>query len=83
MDAIVADAINERYEPLKYASKEFFKTKEERGAIINFASVSGHDCYARNLGYGPTKSAVLGITRTMSDFLGESGMYDSFHRDNR
>ncbi|TIC72154.1 NAD(P)-binding protein [Wallemia mellicola] len=74
LNAIVADAINERHEPLKYSMKEFFKTKEERGAIINFASVSGHDCYARNLGYGPTKSAVLGITRTMSDFLGESGI---------
>ena len=75
MNAVVADAINERYEPEKYASKELFKTTEERGAIVNFASVAGHECYGRNLSYGPTKSAVLGITRSMSDFLGESGMY--------
>ena len=41
--------------------------------IINFASAAGHGLYARTLAYGPTKVAVMGITKSFSDFLGPSG----------
>ncbi|CAD6583684.1 MAG: hypothetical protein CYPHOPRED_002467 [Cyphobasidiales sp. Tagirdzhanova-0007] len=76
VNAHVADAINASRnhpegsnEPAKY-----WTSNEERGIIINFASAAAHGCYARTLCYAPTKVAVLGITRTMSDFLGPSGI---------
>ncbi|KAL8278253.1 hypothetical protein RQP46_009426 [Phenoliferia psychrophenolica] len=41
--------------------------------IINFASAAASP-YARVLCYGPTKTAVLGITASVSDYLGPSGI---------
>lgn len=78
IDAHFADAINK---PFNHPNgedkrKEFWtvKDEEERGVIVNFASAAAHGCYARCLTYAPTKCAVIGITRTMSDFLGPSGI---------
>ncbi|KAK9350077.1 hypothetical protein V1523DRAFT_436654 [Lipomyces doorenjongii] len=42
--------------------------------IINFSSAAAHGLYARTLCYGPSKVAVAGITRSMADFLGPSGI---------
>jgi len=64
INAHVADAINAQYP--KAEGERFFTTDEERGIIVNFASVAGHDLYARCLSYGPTKAAVLGMTRSGS-----------------
>lgn len=72
VNAHIADAINAQYP--KAEGDRFFVADEERGIIVNFASVAGHDLYARCLGYGPTKAAVLGMTRTFADFLGPSGI---------
>jgi NAD(P)-dependent dehydrogenase (short-subunit alcohol dehydrogenase family) len=72
INAHVADAINAQYP--KADGERFFTTDEERGIIVNFASVAGHDLYARCLSYGPTKAAVLGMTRSFADFLGPSGI---------
>lgn len=75
VNAHVADAINK---PLNHAperaTKPFWTTDEERGVIINFSSAAAHGLYARTLTYGPTKAAVAGITRALSDFLGPSGI---------
>ena len=72
VNGLVADAINERYEPEKMAKGEFFTTKEERGVIINFSSVA-KDGIARVLCYGPTKAGSHGVGVAMSDFLAPSG----------
>jgi NAD(P)-dependent dehydrogenase (short-subunit alcohol dehydrogenase family) len=79
VNAQVADAINK---PLNHpeggvangAPTAFWTTDEERGVIVNFSSAAAHGLYARTLCYGPTKVAVAGITRAMSDFLGPSGI---------
>ncbi|TIA87684.1 hypothetical protein E3P99_03033 [Wallemia hederae] len=73
VNGLVADAINERYEPEKMAKGEFFTTKEERGVIINFSSVA-KDGIARVLCYGPTKAGSHGVGVAMSDFLAPSGI---------
>ncbi|WVR05559.1 hypothetical protein IAU60_002578 [Kwoniella sp. DSM 27419] len=75
VNAHVADAINK---PLNHpdgtaAHAPFWTANEERGVIINFASAAANP-YARVLSYGPTKSAVVGITKSMADFLGPSGI---------
>jgi NAD(P)-dependent dehydrogenase (short-subunit alcohol dehydrogenase family) len=72
INAHIADAINAQYP--KPESERFFVTDDERGIIVNFASVAGHDLYARCLSYGPTKAAVLGMTRSFADYLGPSGI---------
>lgn len=75
MNAHVADAINAPYNKKDSQGKPtFYTTDEERGIIINFASAAAHGLYARTLAYGPTKIAVIGITKSMSDFLGPSGI---------
>ncbi|KAK9428258.1 3-oxoacyl-reductase [Lipomyces doorenjongii] len=79
VNAQVADAINK---PLNHPDKpvangsnsKFWTTDEERGVIINFSSAAAHGLYARTLCYGPSKVAVAGITRSMADFLGPSGI---------
>jgi NAD(P)-dependent dehydrogenase (short-subunit alcohol dehydrogenase family) len=75
VNAHVADAINY---PLNHPNgpdehAPFWTTDEERGVIINFASAAAAP-YARVLGYGPGKLAVVGITKAMADFLGPSGI---------
>ncbi|ORY79317.1 hypothetical protein BCR35DRAFT_279457 [Leucosporidium creatinivorum] len=76
VNAHVADAINKPLNHPDGSSKQapFWTTDEERGVIINFASAAGHGLYARTLAYGPTKVAVMGITKSFSDFLGPSGI---------
>lgn len=64
VNAHVADAINR---PLNHPDgtdkhAPFWTTDEERGIIINFASAAANP-YARVLSYGPTKTAVIGITK--------------------
>lgn len=76
VDAHVADAINK---PLNHPDGDdkhakFWTTDEERGVIINFSSAAAHGLYSRTLCYGPLKLAVNGISRTLSDFLGPSGI---------
>lgn len=76
VDAHVADAINK---PLNHPNgddkhADFWTTDEERGVIINFGSAAAHGLYSRTLCYGPLKLAVNGISRTLSDFLGPSGI---------
>ncbi|EIM24107.1 NAD(P)-binding protein [Wallemia mellicola CBS 633.66] len=72
-NALFADAVNERFEPEKMASGELFTTKEERGAIINFSSIAGHQPYTRILAYTGGKAAVSAFSRALADFLGPSG----------
>lgn len=76
INGLVADAINEYYEPEKMANNEFFATKDERGVIINFSSVA-KDGIAKVLCYGPTKSGSHGVGVAMSDFLAPSGLYET------
>ncbi|KAJ9109754.1 hypothetical protein QFC19_001984 [Naganishia cerealis] len=45
INAHIADAINAQYP--KAEGERFFVTDDERGIIVNFASVAGHDLYAR------------------------------------
>ncbi|KAK4687493.1 hypothetical protein P7C73_g2630, partial [Tremellales sp. Uapishka_1] len=75
VNAHVADAINKPLNHPDGSSKHapFWTSTEERGIIINFASAAANP-YARVLSYGPTKTAVVGITKSMSDFLGPSGI---------
>lgn len=75
VNAHVADAINKPYNHPDGSSAHapFWTTDEERGVIINFASAAANP-YARVLSYGPTKTAVIGITKSFSDFLGPSGI---------
>ena len=70
VNAHVADAINK---PLNHpdgtaAHSPFWTTDEERGVIINFASAAA-DPYARVLSYGPTKTAVIGMTKCGSSLF--------------
>lgn len=71
VDAIVADAINSQYEPLEPFHQ---RVTEERGSIVNIASVVAYDTPARCLTYGPSKTAVLGITNAAADFLAPVGI---------
>lgn len=75
VNAHVADAINYPLNHPKSPTEHapFWTTDEERGVIINFASAAANP-YARVLGYGPGKTAVVGITKAMADFLGPSGI---------
>ncbi|TIC04990.1 NAD(P)-binding protein [Wallemia mellicola] len=73
-NALFADAVNERFEPEKMASGELFTTKEERGAIISFSSIAGHQPYTRILAYTGGKAAVSAFSRALADFLGPSGI---------
>lgn len=75
VNAHVADAINYPLNHPVSADEHapFWTTEEERGVIINFASAAANP-YARVLGYGPGKTAVIGITKAMADFLGPSGI---------
>lgn len=64
VNAHIADAINK---PLNHPDgtanhAPFWTADEERGVIVNFASAAAHP-YARCLSYGPTKTAVVGITK--------------------
>ncbi|KAK9233739.1 3-oxoacyl-reductase [Lipomyces kononenkoae] len=75
VNAQVADAINKPLNhPSHPSSSKFWTTEEERGVIVNFSSAAAHGLYARTLCYGPSKLAVAGITRSMADFLGPSGI---------
>jgi len=64
VNAHIADAINKPYNHPDGSDKHapFWTTDEERGVIINFASAAANP-YARVLSYGPTKTAVIGITK--------------------
>jgi 3-hydroxyacyl-CoA dehydrogenase len=71
VDACVADAINSQYpDEGPFAPR----TDDERGCIINIASAVAHPVPARCLTYGPSKTAVIGISQGMADFLGPSGI---------
>ncbi|TIC20808.1 NAD(P)-binding protein [Wallemia mellicola] len=73
-NALFADAVNERFEPEKMASGELFTTKEERGVIVNFSSIAGHQQYGRILAYTGGKAAVNAFSCALADFLGPSGI---------
>ncbi|KAN0059616.1 hypothetical protein ACQY0O_008184 [Thecaphora frezii] len=80
INAFTADAINSQYSEIDESSKKETGSKyparatEERGVVINFASLAAHGPTGRNLGYGPTKTAILGMTSAFSDFLGPSAI---------
>ena len=42
----------------------------QRGKIVNVASVSGKDPFARSASYGSSKSAVIGMTKSLAKELG-------------
>jgi NAD(P)-dependent dehydrogenase (short-subunit alcohol dehydrogenase family) len=42
----------------------------QRGKIVNIASVSGKDPFARSASYGSSKSAVIGMTKSLAKELG-------------
>ncbi|WVW83253.1 hypothetical protein I302_105272 [Kwoniella bestiolae CBS 10118] len=71
VNAHIADAINSQYpDDGPFAPRE----TEERGVIINIASAVAHPVPARCITYGPTKTAVIGISQGMADFLGPYGI---------
>jgi NAD(P)-dependent dehydrogenase (short-subunit alcohol dehydrogenase family) len=76
VNACVADAINRprNHPDGKDGRFDFWTTNEERGIIINLSSIAAHGLAGRQLAYGTTKAAVTGMTRTVSDFLGNSGI---------
>jgi len=53
VDAVIADAINAQYPPLEPFHE---RLEEERGSIVNIASVVAYDTPARCPTYGPSKS---------------------------
>ncbi|ODO07708.1 hypothetical protein I350_03281 [Cryptococcus amylolentus CBS 6273] len=71
LNAVVADAISSQYPPLDLFHD---RVKEERGSIVNIASVVAFDPPARCLTYGPSKTAVLGITSAAADYLAPAGI---------
>ncbi|BEI84667.1 hypothetical protein CcaverHIS002_0500680 [Cutaneotrichosporon cavernicola] len=73
VDAAIADAINSQY-PDVQAETFFPRVTEERGIIINISSAVARPVPARCLTYGVTKTAVLGISGGMADFLGPFGI---------
>ncbi|KAM0746828.1 NAD(P)-binding protein [Meredithblackwellia eburnea MCA 4105] len=71
VNGVLSEAINSQYPPLeKFAAR----VTEERGVLINIASVVAFDTPARCLTYGPSKTAVVGITNAVADFLGPQGI---------
>ncbi|KAE8540577.1 hypothetical protein D1P53_002939 [Cryptococcus gattii VGV] len=71
VDACIADAINSQYpDNGPFAPR----VKEERGCIVNISSVVAKPVPARCLTYGSSKTAVLGISQGLSDFLGPYGI---------
>lgn len=71
VNACVADAINSQYpDDGPFAPR----VKEERGVIINIASVVAKPVPARCLTYGTSKAAVLGLSGALADFLGPFGI---------
>ncbi|KAM0750596.1 NAD(P)-binding protein [Meredithblackwellia eburnea MCA 4105] len=71
VDACVADAINSQYPPRGPFDE---RETEERGCIVNLASVVGTHTPARCVTYGPSKTCVLGITNAVADFLAPYGI---------
>ncbi|TYJ56348.1 hypothetical protein B9479_002896 [Cryptococcus floricola] len=71
LNAVVADAINSQYSPLDPFHD---RVGEERGSIVNIASIVAFDPPARCLTYGPSKTAVLGITNAAADYLAPAGI---------
>lgn len=67
VNAHVADAINKpsNHPDGSDSHAPFWTTDEERGVIVNFASAAANP-YSRVLSYGPTKTAVVGITKCAS-----------------
>ncbi|CAO1638284.1 unnamed protein product [Parajaminaea phylloscopi] len=78
INAAVGDAIN-RLTVAQTGVKpkegsRFWSVDEERGVIVNFASIAGHEPNARIVGYGPSKTCVLGLTKSIADFYAPSGI---------
>ncbi len=48
--------------------------KQERGAIVNFGSVSGMTGYEYEIGYGSSKWAVIGMTKNVANEYGKYGI---------
>ncbi|OWZ65813.1 hypothetical protein AYX14_03211 [Cryptococcus neoformans] len=71
VDSCIADAINSQYPD---EGPFGARVKEERGCIVNIASVVAKPVPARCLTYGVSKSTVLGITSGIADFLGPYGI---------
>ena len=49
-------------------------TRQNRGSIINLASIGGIDAYPAHCAYGATKAAVIGFTRALSTELATQGI---------
>ena len=48
--------------------------KQEKGAIVNFGSVSGMRGYSFEAGYGSSKWAVIGLSETVANEYGDQGI---------
>lgn len=48
--------------------------EQGKGAIVNFASVSGMTGYTYEIGYGSSKWAVIGMTKNVANEYGEFGI---------
>lgn len=70
VDACIADAINSQYPDEGPFPK---RIDEERGVIINIASMVAKPVPGRCLTYGASKTAVLGISSGAADYLAPSG----------
>ncbi|WWC94359.1 hypothetical protein V866_001201 [Kwoniella sp. B9012] len=71
VNAAIADAINSQYpDEGPFAPR----VEEERGVIVNTSSAVGWPVPARCLSYGASKTAVLGLSQGMADFLGPFGI---------
>jgi len=71
VNAAIADTINSQYpDEGPFAAR----VEEDRGCIVNIASIVADRVPARCLTYGASKKCVLGITEGMADFLGPYGI---------
>ena len=48
--------------------------EQKKGAIVNFGSVSGMTGYTREIGYGSSKWAVIGMTKNVANEYGGMGI---------
>ena len=54
------------------AAKEMIK--QSKGNIVNIAGASAHRCYAENGAFGPSKAAVINLTKQMALEWGRYGV---------
>ena len=64
-DKIMATDLKGLFFCSQFAAKEMMKQKRD-GNIINIGGASGHRCYGGGGAYGPSKAAVISLTKQMA-----------------